>query len=112
MTQQTNTLQYKNRTHITEGCKMKTKKDTLLNELMHFSPKAWQYQGKTGISNAVRAKRSAGSRCIRFYSVRGYYVGESYGLSVNDVDETVIRSQVFDSKGNHKVGRSGTVKCH
>lgn len=82
---------------------MKAKKDTLLNELKHFSAKAWQYQGKSGVANAVRAKREAGSRSIKFYSVRGYYVCESYGSSISDVDESVIRSHVFDARGNYRV---------
>lgn len=77
---------------------MKPQKMSLKDELRHFSERAWVY----GERKAVRARRSANDRVIKFYSVRGYYLGEVYGGSIFDVDETMIKSQVFDSKGQYK----------
>lgn len=71
----------------------KTLKLSLLEELKNFSARCWEYQGANGPIVARRAKRTAGDQVIRFYSMRGYYLGEVFGLSVSDVDEEVIRSE-------------------
>lgn len=77
---------------------MKPTKMCLKEELKHFSERAWQY----GERKAVRARRDANDRVIKFYSVRGYYLGEVYGGSVSNYDETVVRSEILSSSGGYK----------
>ena len=81
---------------------MKTPKLSLREELRYFTERAWFYGGTKGPIKAVRARRAARDRVIKFYSIRGYYLGEVYGASVSDVDETAIRSEIFNSAGEYK----------